>query len=485
MAEMGKRLHPAAFVARWVKMAPELFVAGIGLSFTASERGLQRFVVFALLALAVGGGIALAQWLRFRYRVGAGEIVIEQGLFQRRRRVIPFDRVQDISIERPLLARLFGTARVRIETGAAAKDEGELAMVSLADAQGLRDRVRHGGREAGAETAVPPLEPVLFAMGLGRVLLAGLFGFSLVFLIVIATAAQQLDQYGLVNWEDWFTQERFEAASHMVTVQVVLVLAALIVIAGLMAGVVQSLLRDFGFRLTRTDKGLRRRRGLLTLSEVVIPIRRAQAAVIESGPVGRVFGWYRLSFQTLGADRKEGGTQVAAPFARLAEILPILAEAGFPAPPDAVAFQRGARRGLARRLPPWFLLAAAATAAAILVDWRFWFVAALFLLCVGWAAGSWRAHRHAEDLEALYVTRGLLKRRLSIMPYDKLQILSVSAGPLQRPLGLASLGVDTAGAPAMRGIRLVDLDASAAGLAAKRLYAAFLGARTRLKAASG
>lgn len=485
MDSAGKLLHPAALVARWLKLLPELLAAGLAIAFT-SGRSPRAFLLAGLVVIAVAGAIALVQWLRFRYWVGGSDIVIEQGVFQRRRRVIPYDRVQDIAIERPLLARLFGTARVRIETGAAAKDEGELAMVSLDDAQALRDRIR--GRvpaEVEGEAVRPVEEPLLFAMGLGRVLLAGLFGFSLVFLALIAAAAQQLDQYGLVDWEDWFTEERFEAASHMVTAQVVLILAAVMVAAGLAAGVIRSLLRDFGFRLTRTENGLRRRRGLTTLSEVVIPIRRAQAAIVESGPVGRLFGWYRLSFQTLGADPKEGGTQVAAPFAKLSEILPILAEAGFPAPPPPAAFRRGPGRALVRRLPPWLLLAALGVAAALLADWRAWFAAAFFLLGAGWAASSWRAHRHAEDLEALYVTRGPLKRRLSIMPYDKLQLLSLSAGPLQRPLRLASLAVDTAGAPALRGIGLPDLDAGSARLAAARLYAAFKTARARAKAAHG
>ena len=69
--------------------------------------------------------------------------------------MIPFDRVQDIAIEQRLLARLFGTAKVKIETGGAAKDEGNLDMIALADAQALRDQVRHGPAAAAAAEAGP------------------------------------------------------------------------------------------------------------------------------------------------------------------------------------------------------------------------------------------------------------------------------------------------------------------------------------------
>ncbi|MEA3012211.1 MAG: putative rane protein [Sphingomonadales bacterium] len=481
-APEAKRLHPASLIVRWLKIVPQMLAGGIGLAATASHEGIRRFILFAMFAALVGALFALLSWWRFLYTIGPGEIAIEKGVIRRQRRVIPFDRVQDVAIERGLIARLFGTARVRIETGGAAKDEGELDMVALGDAHALRDRVRHGARSEAAEIATPVAEPVLFALDVPRLLLSGLFGFSLVFLAAIAAVVQQLDQFNLVDWDQWFTAERAEAASHLVTLQIVLILGVLIVLAGTVAGVVRTVLRDFGFRLTRTEAGLRRRRGLFTLSEVVIPLRRTQAALIESGLIGRALGWHRLSFQTLGADRKEGGVQIAAPFARMDEILAILAEAGFPAPPPREDFRGGPRRALLRWAAPWLALALAAAAGAWLFDLRAAFAAIAFVLLGLAAMLHWRVHRHSADADALYVSHGLLKRRLAILPYEKTQIIAVSRGPLQRGLALATIAVDTAGAQPMRGIRMAHLDSSEADAGADRLHAALLAARAALKA---
>jgi len=486
-----KRLHPASLIVRWLKIVPQMLAGGIGLAATSNHEGIRRFILFAMFAALAGALFALVSWWRFLYTIGPGEIAIEKGVFRRQRRVIPFDRVQDVAIERGLIARLFGTARVRVETGGAGKDEGELDMVALGEAHALRDRVRHGApADGGAAARAPAEETVLFALDGPRLLLSGLFGFSLVFLAAIGALVQQLDQFGIVDWDQWFTAERAEAASNLVTLQTSLALALLIVLAGLAAGLVRTVLRDFGFRLTRTgaggmagsSRGLRRRRGLFTLSEVVIPLGRTQAALIESGPVARAFGWYRLSFQTLGADRKEGGVQVAAPFARMAEILPILAEAGFPAPPPPAAFRGGPRRALVHWAAPWLALALAAAAGAWLIDLRAAIAAAAFVLLGLAAMLHWRVHRHAQDAEALYVSHGLLKRRLAVMPYEKTQILAVSRGPLQRGLALATIIVDTAGAQPMRGIRIIDLDAKEADEGADRLHGAFLAARAARKA---
>jgi putative membrane protein len=482
-ALVPRRLHPATLVARWLKLVPQMGAAGVALLAAGRDKGFWPFLLFLAVALIAGSLFAFFYWWRFTYLIGADEIVIEKGLISRQRRVIPFDRVQDIAIEQRLLARLFGTAKVRIETGGAARDEGNLDMISLADAHALRDIIRHGARPAQAEieTDAPAPEPVLFEMDLPRLLYSGLFGFSLIFLAVISGALQQLEQVGLVHWEDWFTAARAGEAAHMVTLRLAFGLGALIVLLGVVAGVVRAVTRDFGFRLTRSEAGLRRRRGLFTLSEVVIPVRRTQVAFIESGFIARRLGWYRLSFQTLGADKKEGGVQVAAPFARMDEILPILAEAGFPPPPQRESFRSSPPRALLRRMAPYVLLALVLTAAAFLYDPRAGIGAAAFTLLALWAILRWRAHGHAHDARALYVTGGFLKRRVRIMPYEKTQTISVTRGPIQRWMGLATLLVDTAGAG--RSLHMTDLDEAVADEEAERLYGVFLGARALLRSA--
>jgi putative membrane protein len=472
-----RRLHPATLIVRWLKIVPQMLAAGIGIAAAGREGGFDRFLWFAAIMLAVGAVFALIFWWRFTYAVGPGEIVIEKGLLQRQRRVIPFDRVQDIAIEQRLLARLFGTAKVRIETGGAAKDEGNLDMIALADAHALRDKIRRGAAAAAAEEVVE--EPLLFAMDLERLLLSGLFGFSLVFFAAIAAFVQQLDQFNLIEWDSLVTEERAEAAAGYATVQVILFLAFMLLLAGVAAGVARTVARDYGYRLTRAENGFRRRRGLFTLSEVVIPLRRTQVALIESGPVARLFGWHRLSFQTLGADAKERGLQVAAPFAKLAEIAPILAEAGFPMPPPRAEFQGVPRRALFRQSAPWLLLAAMAAAGAFAFDLRAGIGAVALLAAAVLVIQRWRKHGRALGETALFVASGLLTRRLWVVPYEKAQTISLARGPVQRRLRLASLLVDTAGASPLRAPEMADLDERDAEGLASELLVRFYAARAR------
>jgi membrane protein YdbS with pleckstrin-like domain len=53
---------------------------------------------------------------------------------------------------------------------------------------------------------------------------------------------------------------------------------------------------------------------------------------------------------------------------------------------------------------------------------------------------------YAERREDLMVRRGVLIRRLSVIPYGRMQFIDVTAGPVERSLGLATLRMHTAAA---------------------------------------
>ena len=53
---------------------------------------------------------------------------------------------------------------------------------------------------------------------------------------------------------------------------------------------------------------------------------------------------------------------------------------------------------------------------------------------------------YAERREDLMVKRGVLIRRQSVIPYGRMQFIDVTAGPVERSLGLATLRMHTAAA---------------------------------------
>jgi membrane protein YdbS with pleckstrin-like domain len=57
-----------------------------------------------------------------------------------------------------------------------------------------------------------------------------------------------------------------------------------------------------------------------------------------------------------------------------------------------------------------------------------------------------RAWSYAERDEDLLVSRGVLFSRLSVVPYGRMQFIDVTAGPVERSFGLATVRLHTAAA---------------------------------------
>ena len=480
-AVADRRVHPATILLRFLKEAPSTVLAlpaGIAI---LSKGNFSQALTVAAVAGAVFLFFGWLSWSRFRYGVGEREIVIESGILSRNRRSIPFDRIQDVDIERALLARLFGLAKVRVETGAGGKDEGLLDSVTVAEADRLRAAVRawregEGMPEAGAEgeeRRAAPAGRLLFAMDVPRVLLFGLFNFSLVYIASLFAALQTFDQWLPFDIYDpgrWvgLVDERLPQRFTVAAVAAVLILAILL---GVAAGVLRTVSRDYGFRLSAEGDRFRRERGLFTRTEAVIAKTRVQLAQVRTGPIRRAFGWMALSFQTLGGGTDGGGLQTAAPFARRDELEPVLAETGrfrlAPPPELAMVSSRHIVRSLASSILP---------ALAAVIALSFWWKPALLLLALlpllaVAAALDRRFHRYALDGDLLFIAHGVWRQKLWAVPLENIQAMSVGRSWLQRRLGLATLSVDTAGAPIMNAPRIVDIRHEAARDLAARMAA--------------
>ncbi|THV38423.1 PH domain-containing protein [Glycomyces buryatensis] len=68
-------------------------------------------------------------------------------------------------------------------------------------------------------------------------------------------------------------------------------------------------------------------------------------------------------------------------------------------------------------------------------------IAGLRALAVARIVSTWGYSERAEDL---LVRHGLLTRRLSIVPYGRIQLIDLSAGPVERMFGLTTVQVRTA-----------------------------------------
>lgn len=477
-----RRVHPLTILIWFLKKAPQNVLGLPAIIGVTSGRGLGWI---ALAAVVVGAASLVWTWInwrRFTYEVTDSELVIERGLLNRTRRSIPLERIQDVGIEQGPLSRLFGLAEVRVETGGGDKDEAVLDSVSLAEAARLRGALRGSGvRRASvgldAESYALPVEDelsVIFVMPPARVLLLGLFSFSLVWIAALATAIQFIGDAVGFGWEEIVdmaqtAQAQGEVRSRL-NYSTGFGLFGVVVLLGVITGVARTMLREWNFKLRAGIGRFRRTRGLLTRSEVVVAIRRIQLALIQRGPFRGLLGWNALSFQTLGGSNDPSGRQVMAPLARDFEVAGIVARAGLP-PFERLPLRPVAPAHILRALVLAVPLPLLVIAAALLLTPLAWLGLILTVPPLITALLQRRYHRYALRSASLQVMRGVLAQRDWIVPVENVQVVTLRQGLIQRWLRLVTVEVDTAGAGMGPTPAVVDVTAEDGATLARDLTA--------------
>ena len=471
------------------RLHPLFLLSGLG----GSLRGIAGgYVAIGYLAVsgrwetALFGGLALLAfvtigvflyWTRFEYRVCPGDIRIDSGIISRRHRSIPFDRIQDVDITQGLFARLLGLAAVKFETGGGAAgpnaEEAVIHAITLRRAHDIRELVRARRGAVATAEAEPAAERPVYAMNLRRLLLAGTFNFSLaVFagLFGLSQTAGEFLGFDPLNRRFWtgLAQGSEPIAQFLLEHRAGAAIAGtlLLLVVGAATGIVRTVVRDFGFRLDRTQVGLRRRRGLLTRTDVTLPARRAQAVIVATGPVRDRFGWRELKLQSLARD-EGSGDHVLAPLATDAEVDQVLTELDWRRLEGPVEWRRISPAyvyGLVIALSPIILFAMLlAIASAIASPFatsgpddtiadavrasRFTAAGILAVSSTGiafrWLA--WRRSAYALDGERLLVRTGWWRRRLAILPKARIQSIDVAENLVTRLFGTSTLQLGVAG----------------------------------------
>ena len=421
----------------------------------SGEWRLAFFVAAAAVIIGVAGGILY--WKHFEYRVGEKEIRIDSGLLNRRHRSIPFDRIQDVDITQGPLARVLGIAQVKFETGGGGSgpksEEGALQAITVERAHQIRQLIRSSRAGTTQPVAEADAEQApVFAMDLKRLLTAGLFNFSLaVFAGLLGLSQTFGDAFGFDPLSERFWRSVLAASEPLqqfaLAHQAVVIAAGsiLLTILGAATGVIRTTLLDYGFRVDGTETGLRRRRGLLTRTDVTLPLKRAQAAVVSSGPVREAFGWKELSLKSLASDEGARRAHVLAPLAHDGEIDRILTELGWrpvPAEPQWHHVSKAYIGAFALALTPLLI----PLAVQAMFVWPAALVFGSVLLCaVALRFLAWRRTAYVLDGDRVIIRTGWWRRRLLVLPFTRIQSIDITENFVSRWFGIATLRLGVAG----------------------------------------
>ncbi len=501
-----RSLHPLTLVQQFLRSLPALLILLAPTILRGSAGETRLTLTFAFMYAVVVVPLIIIRYLRFRYWIEDDEVVIHSGVFTRRKRNIPMDRIQNIEIQQPLLPRLMGMAQVRLDTAGSSSSEGQLEYVALEEAQAIRKIVRefqraetrrkvsetvhslsphtpvsaadlmrgtiNGTAESDAEDVQEEDEEervLLFSMPSQRVLLMGAYRFSFLFIVLILSAVQylQLDPEELA---DLLFRGPFRDAADVVAESPWLYGSMVVFTAAFLSwltGIITTFVQYFGFHLWLDDDKLQRKHGLLTLQEGTIPLHRVQTLILRSNPLMEWRRWFRLELQTMGYDVDEQGYHVVVPFAQkdtIAELSPEIRPIQWPESFHSVS-PITIRRHFIRYT---VLLLIVVLPIAQFWSAAYWGLTLIpFLALFAWL--HYLNHGYATDGNWLFIRRGVVRRYTFALPLDKMQVFMTSASIFQRRLGLKSLSVDTAGSRSVNYPEIVDVPEECAEVLLKEL----------------
>ncbi|MGH3665639.1 MAG: PH domain-containing protein [Egibacteraceae bacterium] len=446
---LGGRLHPAA-IGVWT-------VGAVGpLLFFVIAGGPAQWLASVGLGLSAVAGVV--RWLRFIWRIDGAALLIDHGLLQRQRRVIPLERIQSVEVVRKLRHRLFGVTELRVETVGGASTEGHLDALDPRLADHLRDvLLRRVPVDAGREprTQRPTVdEPVLAHLRPARLVVAGLTGGR----VGIAAAVFGVGQDFLGDrFERWLP--RVDLTRDL---DGVLAFALVVAIGAFTLSIVATLLTYWNFTLTSTDGALRVRRGLLEQRTDTIPLRRVQTLRLQENLLRRWLGLAAVTVDVAGRGGEAEEAKVSGlllPLATRSEALALI-ERVMDRPGLARIPVRSMPRGARdRRLVRAALLGVVATGAGVLALRPTG--AALALVLVPAAAVALAAYGglgHAAEPDLVVARSGWLVRTTAFVPRARLQSLALRQSAFQRRRGLATLALQIARGRGSSDPRMIDLD---------------------------
>ncbi|CAM5490500.1 PH domain-containing protein [Streptomyces canus] len=385
-----RRLHPITPLRRaW---APVAVVIGWAVHDPdQTQRQLTRLTTTTLLiALAVivpaAALYGFLTWWFTHFAVTDAELRIRTGLLFRRTAHIRLERIQAIDVTQPLLARVAGVAKLRLDVvGTDKKDE--LAFLGEREARALRAELlaRAAGfaPETAHEVGEAPARELLHTpprdLALSLVLTGATWG-SLVAALVVPP----------LLW--------------MATHSVWTVLATALPLLGAAgASSVGRFVSEYDWTVGESPDGLRIDHGLLDRSHETVPPGRVQTVRIVEPLLWRRRGWVRVELDVAGSSNS-----VLVPVAPRAVAEAVVARVlpGVTVPPLS-ALSRPPRRA-GRCVPVW-----------------------------------WRGYGLAVTDSVFAARQGLLRRSLALVPHAKVQSARLTQGPWERLWRVADVHVDT------------------------------------------
>lgn len=270
------------------------------------------FLIFAVLiiSLLITG---IIKWKRFEYWFEDDELRIESGLFVKKKRYIPFERIQSLDYTEGILHRPLKLVKVKVETagGASGKAEAELTAITREAARQVEEALDEAKRrkkgvqleEGLMEEMIEevPKTNAIFKMSTKELLIlattSGRVGF------IFSGVAIFLSQFAELIPFEWMYNEFFSIIKFGLLIISIIVFIGLFIVWLVSVGM--AFLSYYQFTVLLDEADLMITRGLLEKKRMTVPLNRVQSVRVIQNPLKQLFGYATVVIDSAGGSGAE------------------------------------------------------------------------------------------------------------------------------------------------------------------------------------
>ncbi|MCF6411795.1 PH domain-containing protein [Pseudalkalibacillus salsuginis] len=430
------RLHPLAAGLSFLKMLKEWIIPLVlFLLFGPGSPEGMAWVSFApFIFVLLLGGYGILHWYRFTYHIEGDELKIEYGVFVRKKRYIPKNRIQSIDYTQGIFHRAFDVVKINIETaGGPGGAEASLSAVRKTDADqlalALREEKKASVDEIELETQKEEAS-YTYKLSLKDLLLAASTSGGIgVALPLTGTLSSQFDTF----LPDDFYVEAFNWLSGFSWI-VIAVMAFLSVFIAWFVSFIGVILKYANFQINKFEDRIVISRGLLEKRELTLPLQRIQGLRVVESIFRQPFGFSTVHVESAGGAGPEMGVSAMLfPFIKRSQINDELAEIleSYHIPEEKMVPlpKRAMRRYILRNAAPVLFLIP-----------LFWFVPTslwflLFIplpILVMWGILDFKDSKWLIDGQSFYIQTRTLSRCLLITKKRRMQDFEIKQSIFQK-----------------------------------------------------
>ncbi|SUJ20237.1 Bacterial membrane flanked domain [Sporosarcina pasteurii] len=273
---------------------------------------------FSIIVFFVTG---IIKWKRYVYWFEDDELRIEYGLFVKKKRYIPFDRIQSLDYTEGILHRPFNLVKVSVETAggsASLKAEAELTAITKDAANVIEKEMAEAKKRKVQSVTIddefeeefevasePPTKKIFTMSGKDLLVLATTSGGVG---LIISGAVIFLSQFADVLPIEWAYREVSGFIKSGLLIVAIAVFLVLLIIWGI--SVAMTFFAYYGFTVQIDYEDIVITRGLLEKKRITVPLNRVQSVRIVENPFRKLFGYANVVIDNAGGGITGEGAKI-------------------------------------------------------------------------------------------------------------------------------------------------------------------------------